>query len=48
VATPAQQKLRAAATGADDGMVTHRIRIGCAADVDEAIVDWLKQAYRQA
>jgi hypothetical protein len=29
-------------------MVTHRIRISCATDVDEAVVDWLKQAYRQA
>lgn len=34
--------------GSFNGMVTHRVRIGCAADVDEAVVDWLKRAYQRA
>jgi hypothetical protein len=39
---------RLEASGSFNAMVTHRVRVEKPADVDRALVDWLKQAYERA
>jgi hypothetical protein len=39
---------RLEASGSFNSMVTHRVRLGSAADVDKELVGWLKEAYDAA
>jgi hypothetical protein len=44
--TPPAGRLEAA--GSWNSMVTHRVRLGSAAEVDKELIGWLKTAYEQA
>jgi hypothetical protein len=44
--TPAQGRLEA--SGSFNAMVTHRVRVESAADVDRKLIGWLKEAYEAA
>ena len=35
-------------SGSFNGMVSHRVRVGSRAEVDDELVSWLKEAYEQA
>ncbi|NKC01208.1 MAG: DUF4287 domain-containing protein [Pseudomonadales bacterium] len=39
---------RLEASGSFNSMVTHRVRLSQVSDIDQEVIDWLKQAYDQA
>jgi hypothetical protein len=39
---------RLEAAGSWNGMVTHRVRLESAGDVDKQLISWLRDAYDQA